>query len=193
MKCKPEQSRKITAIKKRIAAVNKRNEQAFINQFVMPGVPHVNTKPKGLSQKSKSKKMQVQQNTMPNDWSRMGSKGMDFLRQWVNNQKKSQGSRIVTSVGTQVTQDLNIQQQGKFLLGFGFAADKTGFGVPQGLVNILVNNEKFITDLEGTFLDVSLIEEEFYFYPRPLTGIDKITIQITDSIAQTAIFAAYYI
>lgn len=126
--------------------------------------------------------------SMPNDWSRMGPDGMAMLRQWVRDQKKAVGLIVTTAAGNQVRANLNIPQQGKFLLGFGFSGV-----IPNGPVNILVNNEKFIDELHGSFLDVAQITEEFYYYPRPLTGIDKLVLEITDSGAQQVRFAAYYI
>lgn len=125
---------------------------------------------------------------MPNDWSRMGPDGMQMLRQWVKDQKKAVGFTVTTSAGTETKVNLNIPQQGKFLLGFGFVRE-----IPDGPVSILVNNERFIDEIDGSFLDVSNINEEFYYYPRPLTGIDKLVLIVNDSAARQAKFCAYYI
>lgn len=125
---------------------------------------------------------------MPNDWSRMGPDGMAMLRQWVKDQKKAVGFTVTTSAGTTVRTNLNIPQQGKFLLGFGFS--KT---IPDGPVSVLVNNEKFVDEIDGSFLDVAQINEEFYYYPRPLTGIDKLVLEITDAAARQVKFTAFYI
>jgi len=126
--------------------------------------------------------------SMPNDWSRFDDSQMSQIRDFVNDQKKVVGLVVSTAAGTQVEVNLDIPQQGKLLLGFCFVNV-----VPNGPVNVLLNNEKFVDSVNGRFFVQGVNNSEFYYYPRPLTGIDKLTLQVTDTAAQQVLFAAYYI
>lgn len=126
--------------------------------------------------------------TYPGDWARMNEKQLQDLRNFVADQKKCVGTIIATAAGAQVSVNLTIPQRGKMLLGFAFI--KT---IPQGAVSLYLNNEKFVDNMNGEFFNRATLVEEFFYYPRPLTGLDQLQIDITDTAAQSCPFAAYYI
>lgn len=117
------------------------------------------------------------------------------IRQYVKDQKKSFGQRITTAAGTQVEEQLIFPSAATFLLGFCFVQEPgtPTTGVPFGTVSVLVNNEKFISGVPGPALDVTNRTLEYFEYPRPLAGVDKVVLQITDTASRIVNFTVYYI
>ena len=117
------------------------------------------------------------------------------VRNFVKDQKKSFGQRITTAAGTQVETPLVFPSAATFLLGFAFVQEPgaPAVGVPFGTVTVLVNNEQFISGAPGPSLDVTGKAMEYYEYPRPLAGVDKVVLQITDTASRVVNFTVYYI
>jgi len=117
------------------------------------------------------------------------------IREFVKNQKKSFGQRITTAAGSQVEIPLIFPSAAAFMLGFCFVQEPgtPAVGVPFGTINVLVNNEQFVSGVPGPALDVTGKSFEYYEYPRPLTGVDKVVLQITDTASRVVNFTIYYI
>ncbi len=130
--------------------------------------------------------------TMPNDWSRFNPGAMEQIRDYVEDQVKAVGATIVTSSGTRATAELIIPQQGKFLMGIGWVGTVAA-PVPQGPFNLILNNEKILESVDARFYDVALITNVYYPIPRPLTGVDKLIIEVTDTVGASRLFCAWYV
>lgn len=120
---------------------------------------------------------------------------LEEVRGFVRDQKKVFGQVFTTSAGTQVDIPLIFPTAGAFLLGLAFVQNPTNsaVGVPIGTVNIQVNNEQFVSGLPASFLDVTGKTFEYYEFPRPLSGVDKVVLQVTDTASRSCYFAVYYI
>lgn len=116
------------------------------------------------------------------------------VRDFVREQKKVFGQRIATTANVEISISLIFPSAATFLLGFAFAPDVAGTtGVPDGTMNVLVNNEQFVSGVPCAFLNVANRTFEYFAFPRPLAGVDKVLLQITATRSETVNFAIYYI
>ncbi len=62
-------------------------------------------------------------------------------------------------------------------------------------MQFIINNELIIDQLDPNFISFGLMDTEYYFVPRPLSGQDTITITFTNNgaLSETAKMAIYYI
>jgi len=120
---------------------------------------------------------------------------LNEVRDFVKNQKKVFGQVLVTAAGVQKEFPLIFPTAGAFLLGVGFSIDPSNpaVGVPLGTCNLLVNGDQIISGLPCPFLNVSFRDFEYFEYPRPLAGVDKVVLQITDTASRNVFFSVYYI
>lgn len=119
---------------------------------------------------------------------------IEDVREFTRNQKKVFGQRIATTANTQVDVSLVFPSAATFLLGFAFAPNASGTtGVPDGTLNILVNNEQFVSGCPCAFLNVNGRSFEYFPFPRVLANVDKVLLQITATASETVNFAIYYI
>jgi len=120
---------------------------------------------------------------------------LNEVRQFVRDQKKSFGQVLATAAGVQKEFPLIFPTAGAFLLGFAFIQDpsNSAIGVPLGTCNILVNGEQLVSGLPCPFLNVTGRTFEYYEYPRPLSGVDKVVLQITDTASRNVFFSVFYI
>lgn len=116
------------------------------------------------------------------------------VRDFVREQKKVFGQRIALTANVEITQSLIFPSAATLLLGFAFAPDVGGTtGVPDGTMNVLVNNEQFVSGVPCAFLNVAGRSFEYFAFPRPLASVDKVLLQITGTRSETVNFAIYYI
>tara|TARA_R100000664_G_C2759378_1_gene149089 strand:+ start:1627 stop:2103 length:477 start_codon:yes stop_codon:yes gene_type:complete len=62
-------------------------------------------------------------------------------------------------------------------------------------MQFIINNELIIDQLDPNFISFGLMDTEYYFLPRPLSGQDTITITFTNNggLSETAKMCVYYI
>lgn len=69
----------------------------------------------------------------------------------------------------------------------------TGFS-QIGSVSFKVNNEIIIENADPNFLTTLLMNDEYYYLPRPLSGTDEITLSFTNPlVAEVCNVLFYYI
>lgn len=105
-----------------------------------------------------------------------GSKGyagtVEQIQGMIRRQKKVQGFLLAVAAGNN-TFPITLNSKGRVFLGI-----KLAFGAAVGdLFTLTINNEKVISN--GTvvnFINTSLCGDEYYSFPRPLSGSDSIRL-----------------
>lgn len=115
------------------------------------------------------------------------------FQDYVKKQKRVKGYLITLSAGTQI-QDLSISGDARMLLGFAFLESSDPAGpIPATGCTLTINNEIIVENVNPNFFSYALTDNEFYFYPRPLTGRDKIALSIEATGTASVSFAIFYL
>jgi len=111
----------------------------------------------------------------------------------IKKQKRSRGFNFNLASGSQPN-NIELSGTARIFLGFSlllqpdviFADRITG-------VTFTVNNEIVIQDVDPEFFSPEFMDDEYYFFPRPLSGSDTLNLQ-TEALADQALrMIAYYI
>lgn len=119
---------------------------------------------------------------------------LEQVRQFIIKQKKSRGFAFNTKVGSQKV-PVNLSGEARFLLGFGFdpGPGTDGALIPLGAVTLTVNNEVIVDGQSANTLNIGLILQEYYSFPRYLSGQDTIILNVGDTVVRAANVVFYYI
>lgn len=61
-------------------------------------------------------------------------------------------------------------------------------------MDFIINNEIVIDQTAPAFFSPDFMDDEYYYFPRPLSGTDQLTVNITNSLgAQSVRMIVYYI
>lgn len=116
------------------------------------------------------------------------------LRDFVKLQKRAKGYDIQTTANTTTNTQLVISGNAKILLGLNIGSN-AGSGALLGHWGTLeVNNEIIFQDINLSFLSPELNwkEEEYFPFPRPLSGSDDVKLSIRSGASADIIFAEIY-
>jgi hypothetical protein len=127
-------------------------------------------------------------------------KGMsiDQIRTLIKKQIRMKGFSFNVVTGN-TTQNIQLSGTARILMGLVFVPrDITGApanGFSQiGSVSFKVNNEIIIENADPNFLTTLLMNDEYYYLPRPLSGTDEITLSFTNPlVAEVCNVLFYYI
>jgi len=129
---------------------------------------------------------------------------IDEVRKLIRRQKRVKGFSFSAPVGNS---SFNIQLSGTARLWLGWVM----FGLDESdepetklccttftqisQVQLMINNEIVVDQLDPNFMAFGLMDEEYYFIPRPLSGTDEITVKFTNTgiNTETCRLAVYYI
>ena len=119
---------------------------------------------------------------------------IEAVREVIRNQKRVKGFKFELSVGADNSFDLELSGTARLLLGFVFLPppDFVEADVPLS-VTMTINEEIVIQQVNPIFFSSSLMDDEYYFIPRPLSGQDNITVQFNAPASFTLFLAVYYI
>ena len=127
-------------------------------------------------------------------------KGMniDQIRTLIKKQIRMKGFSFNVATGSS-TQNIQLSGTARILMGIVFLP-RTSAGSPLtgfsniGSVSFKVNNEIIIENADPNFLTSQLMNDEYYYIPRPLSGTDEITLQFTNPLlAEVCNVLFYYI
>jgi len=124
---------------------------------------------------------------------------IDQVRTLIKKQIRMKGFSFNVVTG-QSTQNIQLSGTARILMGLVFiprtalgGAPVTGFS-NIGSVSFKVNNEIIIENADPNFLTTLLMNDEYYYLPRPLSGTDEITLQFTNPLgAEVCNVLFYYI
>lgn len=116
------------------------------------------------------------------------------IRTLIKKQKRTRGFRFLLTTSNRTLNLSNISGTARIFLGFvvNFLPDTPANFPP--FINLTINNEVIIQDVNPDFFTQRFMDDEYYFFPRPLSGQDNITLQVQGSVAPiTMDLAVYYI
>jgi len=118
-------------------------------------------------------------------------KMIEFVRGLIKRQKRCRGFQFGVSSGSN---DFTIELSGtaRTFLGFSILFDDTELFANQPTsTTITINNEIIIQDVQPSFFSPDFMDDEYYFFPRPLSGTDTILLQ-ADGVADIDMLVAVY-
>lgn len=125
-------------------------------------------------------------------------KGMsiDQIRTLIKKQIRMKGFSFNVSTGSS-TQNIQLSGTARILMGIVFlprnsaGSPLTGFSQIAS-VSFKVNNEIIIENADPNFLSQQLMNDEYYYIPRPLSGTDEITLQFTNPLFSEVCNVLFY-
>ena len=116
------------------------------------------------------------------------------VTEFIENQKRSKGFSFDLLAGNNRGLDVQLPGNSKVMLGISIARLNSGSPTALGEFSLKVNNETIIDDVNAAFLSNQFMDDEFYWYPRPISGNDDITIDFNNVAAPvTAKVSFYYV
>ncbi len=122
--------------------------------------------------------------------------GMDIeqVRQIIRNQKRSRGFAFALSIGANNSFDIQLSGTARVFLGFALSSLATEDpNLAPDQITITINNEIVIQEVLPRFFTDEFMDDEYYFFPRPLSGQDTITVQFNAIGGFTVQMIVYYI
>ena len=124
--------------------------------------------------------------------------GIDQIRTLIKKQIRMKGFSFNVVTGN-TTQNIQLSGTARILMGLVLVPREitgvpvTGFS-QIGSVSFKVNNEIIIENADPNFLTTLLMNDEYYYLPRPLSGTDEITLSFTNPlVAEVCNVLFYYI
>jgi hypothetical protein len=121
---------------------------------------------------------------------------IDQVRTLIKKQIRMKGFSFNVVTGSS-TQNIQLSGTARILMGLVFVPREitgvpvTGFS-QIGSVSFKVNNEIIIENADPNFLTTLLMNDEYYYLPRPLSGTDEITLQFTNPLAAEVCNVLFY-
>jgi len=118
---------------------------------------------------------------------------IEAFRNFVKKQKRTDGYELACAITTN-TFALNISGDAEMMLGFAILnSDDATSGVASTAMTFTVNNEIIVSKTNPNFFNYLFTDEEFYYFPRPLNGRDKINVTLESPSVENVSFVIYYI
>lgn len=119
---------------------------------------------------------------------------VEQVKQFIRTSKRCKGQVYDLSTGANTALEVSLPGTAKMMLGFALVFTGQNNDSPSGYMTMQINNDIVIDNVEVTFFSGEFTDEEYYFFPFPLSGQDDITITIEDVIlAYTLNVNFYYI
>lgn len=118
---------------------------------------------------------------------------IDAIRTLIKKQKRTRGFRfnLVSSIGTF---NINISGSARIFLGFALSFEPDTTANFPAFMNLTINNEVIIQDVNPNFFTSRYMDDEYYFFPRPLSGQDDVILQTQPAPVDVIMdFVVYYI
>lgn len=125
--------------------------------------------------------------------------GLEFLgmnveeiRSLIKTQKRARGYRLPVPIGASQF-SVELSGTARIFLGFNFGG-VFGSGVISDTFTLTINNEIILQEANtGAFSTTRVIPQDFYYFPRPLSGTDSIEYKFQSSGAGTELLEIWYI
>ncbi|MCH7850938.1 MAG: hypothetical protein IH845_04820 [Nanoarchaeota archaeon] len=116
---------------------------------------------------------------------------IDAIRTLIKKQKRVRGFRFNLVTSNQ-TFNINISGSARIFLGFVFSFEPDTPANFPAFFNLTINNEVVIQDVNPNFFTQRYMDDEYYFFPRPLSGQDDITLQTQPAVAAIILDVGIY-
>ena len=119
---------------------------------------------------------------------------IEQVRSLIKRQKRAKGYTQAVPTGT-TTFNLDLSGTARIFLGFAILLeDGLSLVAQPSQFNVTINNEIVIDQVQPSFFSPDFMDEEYYFFPRPLSGTDDITVTYVNAApAQTVRLIVYYL
>jgi len=119
---------------------------------------------------------------------------IEQVRAIIRRQKKARGFRLGLVAGANADLDIQISGDARTFLGFAVLFANVAPGAVATQMTMTVNDEIVINQVPPLFFTPDFMDDEYYFFPRPLSGQDDIELNITVTGGTLDfLFVVYYI
>lgn len=118
---------------------------------------------------------------------------IEEVRSLIKKQKRAKGYTQAVATGSNEF-NLDLSGTARIFLGFAILLDGTDLTSQPEQFDFIINNEIIISETHPAFFSPAFMDDEYYFFPRPLSGTDELTVKYQNSAnAQTVRLLVYYI
>lgn len=118
---------------------------------------------------------------------------IEQVRRLIKRQKRSKGFFLSIANGSS---DFNMDLSGdaRLFLGFALIMDDNDVTTQPENMKFQINNDIIIQDVQPSFFSPDFMDDEYYYFPRPLSGTDEIKMFFQNSQAvQNIRVIIYYV
>lgn len=123
---------------------------------------------------------------------------IEQIKQFIRKQKRAKG--YAYNLPANSSEEVNFQISGTAQLLLGFTIIPTGVGLDPNIpsnypeaVTLKINDEIVLEKIHGYQLSPVNLKDEYYFFPRPLSGQDSTSWIFENTTARTIAVMLYYI
>ena len=120
-------------------------------------------------------------------------KAIDTVRAFIKNQKRVKGFEFAIAAGSNPDLEISLSGTARMFLGFAVTQTITDVATRAKGLTLVINNDIVIDNVNIDKFGPEFTDDEFYFYPRPLSGTDTFKLDIIGQGANTIFLSAYYI
>jgi len=117
---------------------------------------------------------------------------IEQVRSVIRRQKRAKGFRFGIAAGSNEF-DIQLSGTARVFLGFSLLFDEADPLIVPDDINITINNEIVIDQVPPGFFNPAFMDDEYYFFPRPLSGQDTITLNVNGTGDIDLLVIVYYI
>jgi len=117
---------------------------------------------------------------------------IDAVRAFIKQQKRAKGFLFGISIGSGNKLNIDLSGSARMLLGWAilFDTDAAPGDIPLN-ITLKVNNEEIVEEVNPLFFSPDFMDDEYYFFPRPLSGTDSITM-LAEGVADINMKIVFY-
>jgi len=120
-------------------------------------------------------------------------KMIEAVRSFIKKQKRARGFQFGISTGVNKN-TIELSGTARIFLGFSiFFSPDEDFGTLPDKVTFTINNEIVIQDVNPNFFTPDFMDDEYYSFPRPLSGTDTIELETEGNADVDLFLIVYYI
>jgi len=117
---------------------------------------------------------------------------IEQVRSVIRKQVRAKGFLFGLSNGSN-NEDIQLSGTARVFLGFSLDQVDVAAANAATQFTITINNEIVIDSVHPVFFSSAFMDDEYYFFPRPLSGQDTITIDIESPADENMQMIVYYI
>jgi len=123
-----------------------------------------------------------------------GKLSIEQVRAIIRRQKLAKGFRFGLTAGTNESLQLKISGTARTFLGFAILERQQVNNAVGTQMTITINNEIVINQVPPEFFSPDFMDDEYYFFLRPLSGQDEILLDVTlSNDTEDFLIIVYYI
>ena len=119
---------------------------------------------------------------------------IEQVRAIIRRQKKARGFRFGLVAGTNADLDIQISGDARTFLGFSVLFANVVGAAQATQMTVTINDEIVINQVPPDFFTPDFMDDEYYFFPRPLSGQDDIELSVNVDVGtMDFLLVVYYI